>query len=142
MITGSKDKTIKVWQLPLRWIDEQTKGRSEDLNPSDEDYNNFQHAGYQQDFKTGIDDSLWSESTLKKSSPSKIEEYKSSEESTSKQSNGSSGNITNMLSNTKLSPGKPADPSPPKSAPKPPIQSGKYEDDEDSDEEGLVGWNK
>lgn len=31
LITSSKDKTIKVWQLPLRWIDEQIKGRPEEI---------------------------------------------------------------------------------------------------------------
>ena len=49
LITCSKDKTIKVWQLPLRWIDEQTKGKADDnmIQPSDDDYKDFAKAGYQ-----------------------------------------------------------------------------------------------
>jgi len=65
LITCGKDKTIKVWQLPQRWIDEKIKRLPQESNstlPSDEDYENFTKKGYVQDFRTGIDENIWASS--------------------------------------------------------------------------------
>jgi len=62
LITCGKDKEIKVWQLPQRWVDEKIKRMPQESTtalPSDEDYENFTKSGYIQDFKTGIDENIW-----------------------------------------------------------------------------------
>ena len=65
MITCGKDKTIKVWQLPQRWIDEKIRRLPQESNSTlrcDEDYENFTKKGYVQDFRTGIDENIWASS--------------------------------------------------------------------------------
>ena len=42
--------------------------------PSDEDYENFAKKGYVQDFKTGIDENIWSSNILNSESPNREEE--------------------------------------------------------------------
>ena len=54
LITCSKDKTIKVWQLPGRWIDENLLGRLQneqlDKSPTEQ----------KRKFDSGISESIWS----------------------------------------------------------------------------------
>ena len=53
LITCSKDKNIKVWQIPPRWIDESLKSKKKD----DEDE---QEVVPRTDYRTGIEDqSIW-----------------------------------------------------------------------------------
>lgn len=57
LITCSKDKTIKVWQLPGRWVDENLSGRmqNEQLNKSPTDYQEPKKI-----IDSGISESIWS----------------------------------------------------------------------------------
>ena len=136
-----------MWQLPLRWIDEQIKGRSSDASgvyqPTDEDYKDFTKGGYQQDFRTGIDENLWSEETIKRSSPSKQEiDSKQSEDKEIIQPHQSKQITEKTSNNENRLPMLSANPLGGGSTTKAPTQSNKYGDDSDDDEDELMGWNK
>ena len=51
LITCGKDKTIKVWQLPERWIDESVSSTQKQEKEEDSDS--------PQKFTHGIDDDAW-----------------------------------------------------------------------------------
>ena len=51
LITCSKDKTVKLWQIPPRWIDESLKRKAQD---EDE-----QEIVPKTDYRTGIEGSIW-----------------------------------------------------------------------------------
>ena len=73
MITCSKDKTIKVWQLPGRWIDENLSGRLQ---------NEDAVIDIKKRYNSGITESIWSPILIDKINISKSlikEEKKSSE---------------------------------------------------------------
>lgn len=142
LITCSKDKTIKVWQLPLRWIDEQTKGKSEDagsvLQPSDEDYKDFIKGGYQQDFRTGIDESLWSENVIRQSETSPVKKEEEKQSSSEKETTVGSGSKTKIQNESPAKEEKTF-----MGSTSLPTNKNKYEDENDeSDDDGLTGWNK
>jgi WD40 repeat protein len=69
LITCSKDKSVKIWQIPPRWVDESLKRKT----TQDEE----QEVVPKTDYRTGIEESIWNRFP---ESPNKQEEEVKREE--------------------------------------------------------------